>query len=177
MAYNIAGETLALTDDNDKDDELQRRLITTLSILIFVGAEQSCYECSEHWQTRRRYLIHSDLLPNPCLNTPWQALYSGQNNCAFITTMGIDVPMFHYIFSHGFVTLWESLPSPAMIFLSLLTLVLIDSLDAASALGLILHWLNSTMQEVSLMQIFVLIPTSCVWINNVCVQMVGINQI
>ena len=34
------------------------------------------------------------------------------------------------------------------------------SLDAAGALGLVLHYLNSTMQEVSLQQIFALIPSS-----------------
>jgi hypothetical protein len=95
MAYNITDETLTLTDNDDEDNELQRRLIVIIGVLIFVRTEQSHYECSEHWQTRRRYLIHSDLLPNPHLNTSWQVLYSGQNNCAFITTMGIDVPTFY----------------------------------------------------------------------------------
>jgi hypothetical protein len=34
------------------------------------------------------------------------------------------------------------------------------SLDAAGALGLVLHYLNSTMREISLQQIFALIPTT-----------------
>jgi len=34
------------------------------------------------------------------------------------------------------------------------------SLDAAGALGLVLHYLNSTMWEISLQQIFTLIPSS-----------------
>ncbi|KAG2064095.1 hypothetical protein BDR04DRAFT_1130902 [Suillus decipiens] len=123
MAYNIAGETLTLTDDEDEDNELQRRLTAILSVLVFVGAEQSCYECSECWQTRR-YLIHSDLLPNPHLNTPWQVLYSGQNDHMFITP------------------------------------ILRNDISVTAHSCLVLHWLNSTMQEVSLMQIFALIPAT-----------------
>ncbi|KAG2072488.1 hypothetical protein BDR04DRAFT_1127649 [Suillus decipiens] len=139
----------------------RRRLIAILSVLVFVRAEQSCYECSECWQTRRRYLIHSDLLSNPHLNTPWQVLYSGQNDHAFITTMGIDVPTFYYILSHGFTTLWDITPiSCNDISVTAHSCAYQCSLDAASALGLVLHWLNSIMQEVSLMQIFVLIPAT-----------------
>ncbi|KAG2063508.1 hypothetical protein BDR04DRAFT_1137636 [Suillus decipiens] len=131
MAYDITDETLlflALADEDHEDDELRRRCIGSIGILVFVGMEQSCYECSEQRQSRRTYLIRSDLLPDPHLNTPWQALYSAQNNHAFITTMGVDVPTFHYILSY-----------------------------AVGALGLVLHWLNSTMRDVSLMQIFALV--------------------
>ncbi|KAG2085829.1 uncharacterized protein F5147DRAFT_781864 [Suillus discolor] len=161
MACNITDETLTLADEDDEDDELPRRLITTIGILIFIGAEQSHYECSELWQARRRYLIHSDLLPNPRLNTPWQALYSGQNSHAFITTMGVDVPTFHEILSHGFATLWDIIPIPCNnISITAAPHTYRCSLDAAGALDLILHWLNSTMQDVSLMQIFALIPTT-----------------
>ncbi|KAG2070728.1 hypothetical protein BDR04DRAFT_1231608 [Suillus decipiens] len=99
MAYDITDETLlslALADEDHEDDELRRKHIGSISILVFVGTEQSRYECSERWQSRRTYLIRSDLLPDPCLNMPWQALYSAQNNRAFITTMGVDVPTFHY---------------------------------------------------------------------------------
>ena len=117
MAYNITDEnllslSLALADEDEyKDDEIQRRHITIIGTLIFVGAEQLHYERSECRQARRIYLVRNDLLPNPRLSTPWQALYSGQNNRAFITTMGLDVPTFHHILSHGFATLWNTTPS------------------------------------------------------------------
>jgi hypothetical protein len=104
--------------------------------------------------------MRGDLLPNPRLSTPWQALYSGQNDRAFITTMGLDVFTFHHILSSGFATLWNTTPIPCDDTpTTAVPRAHRQSLDAAGALGLVLHWLNLTMREVSLMQIFVLIPT------------------
>ncbi|KAF8872059.1 hypothetical protein CPB84DRAFT_1854667 [Gymnopilus junonius] len=49
----------------------------------------------------------------PCrLDTPWQRLFYGQNNCAFITTMGFDVKMFMEILDGGFEDLWDASPIP-----------------------------------------------------------------
>lgn len=75
--------------------------------------------------------------------------------------MGFDVETFNMILIAGFTEKYFSTPIPQ------------DdvnstgdpkpgrcSLDAAGALGLILHYLNSTMRQVSLKQIFTLIPSS-----------------
>ncbi|PCH44177.1 hypothetical protein WOLCODRAFT_133109 [Wolfiporia cocos MD-104 SS10] len=110
---------------------------------------------------RRLYLLRADLLPNPRQGTPWLQLYHTRNNRAFITTMGLDVNTFEYLLSSGFAACWSSRVVPRR-----------DtqdhgnprlgrcSLDAPGALGLVLHWLTSTMREVSLQQIFALIPVS-----------------
>jgi len=75
---NLLSLSLALADEDEyEDDEIQRRHITITGTLIFVGAEQLHYERSERQQARRTYLVRNDLLPNPRLSTPWQALYSG----------------------------------------------------------------------------------------------------
>ncbi|KAG1723313.1 hypothetical protein EDD22DRAFT_934455, partial [Suillus occidentalis] len=58
--------------------------------LMFVGADHSRHQRSERRHARRTYLVRGDLLPNPCVSTPWQALYSAQKDHAFITTMGVD---------------------------------------------------------------------------------------
>lgn len=75
--------------------------------------------------------------------------------------MGIDVSTFDYILEQGFADIWDTLPVPHS-----------DSnpnghsrssgrsLDAAGALGLFLHWVNSTMAETSLQQIFALTPST-----------------
>jgi hypothetical protein len=41
---------------------------------MFVGADHSRHQRSEHRHARRTYLVRGDLLPNPCVSTPWQAL-------------------------------------------------------------------------------------------------------
>ncbi|KAJ8582170.1 hypothetical protein M405DRAFT_922049, partial [Rhizopogon salebrosus TDB-379] len=109
----------------------------------------------------RLYLCRPQLLPNPRVNTPWQALYESQNDRAFITTMGFDVQTFGSILTSGFASQWYEVPvahpdvsphgnsRPNR-----------RSLDAGGALGLLLHYLNSTMHEISLQQIFALIPAT-----------------
>jgi hypothetical protein len=66
---------LVLTEE-ESDDELQRHQIAVaLGALVFMRAEQSRREHTDCRQVRRRYFVRSDLLPNPRLSTPWQALY------------------------------------------------------------------------------------------------------
>ncbi|KAF8239580.1 hypothetical protein L208DRAFT_1236866, partial [Tricholoma matsutake] len=97
------------------------------------------------------YLTRADLLPDPHTDTPWQALYHSQSDQGFITTMGFDVMTLHDILRHGFERLWNETPIPHHNILSLSTpQVNHRSLNACSTLGLILHYLNSTMLEVSL---------------------------
>jgi hypothetical protein len=144
------------------------------------------YERARHWQKRRRvlglvlaevlhrreeqtqqrnmhrtYLTCSDLNPSPCIGTPWQLMHARGNDCAFITTMGINVATFEYILAQGFAEAWNSTPIPRNN-VSLTSIPCVDrrSLDAAGALGLILHYLTSTMHEISLQQIFGLIPST-----------------
>ena len=110
---------------------------------------------------RRQYLSRATLLPDPRVNTPWTCLYSSYDDCAFITTMGIDTSTFHAILAAGFGHLWFTLP-----------IICPDthttgnprlgrrSLNAEGGLGLILHWLSSTMRQISLQQIFALVPST-----------------
>jgi hypothetical protein len=75
--------------------------------------------------------------------------------------MSIDVEMFELILTSGFCHAWDSMPIPRQ-----------DvpeaadprpecrSLDAPGVLGLTLHWLTSTMQEVTLQEVFTLVTTT-----------------
>jgi len=75
--------------------------------------------------------------------------------------MGFDVKTFELIVHSGFGTRWLSQPIPwgdASTYGE--SRPGRRSLDAWGALGLVLHYLNSTMLEISLQQIFALIPTT-----------------
>ena len=64
MAYNVTDEnllSLALADEDDNEDDGIWRQHITVSVLIFIGAEQSRYERAERRQARRTYLVRSDL--------------------------------------------------------------------------------------------------------------------
>ncbi|KAG2044584.1 hypothetical protein BDR03DRAFT_930574 [Suillus americanus] len=75
--------------------------------------------------------------------------------------MGVDVSTFNHLLSAGFMTIWNTTPIPRDdIPTTAVPRAHHHSLDSAGALGLVLHWLNSTMQGVSLMQIFALIPST-----------------
>ncbi|KAG2067553.1 hypothetical protein BDR04DRAFT_1212289 [Suillus decipiens] len=103
----------------------------------------------------------SQLLPDPHCNTPWQLLYESQNDHAFITTMGIDTQTFELILTSGFASQWYQKPITCPDINSHgIPCLNRCSLNAGGALGLILHYLNSTMQETSLQQIFALIPST-----------------
>ena len=75
--------------------------------------------------------------------------------------MGFDVVTFELILSAGFAQKFYETPIPRD---NVNTMGVSRpgrrSLDAAGILGLVLHYLNSTMREISLQQIFALIPTS-----------------
>lgn len=88
------------------------------------------------------------------------SLYDSQSDCVFIRTMGFDVATFHGILDAGFVTEWNTQPVPCNnVPQTGVPQSTHRSLDAAGALGLALHFLMSTMADISLMQIFVFIPT------------------
>jgi hypothetical protein len=75
--------------------------------------------------------------------------------------MGIDTPTFEFILTSGFASQWYEKPITCPdINLHGIPHLNRHSLNAGGALGLILHYLNSTMQETSLQQIFALVPTT-----------------
>ena len=86
-------------------------------------------------------------------------MHARGNDHAFITTMGMNAMTFEYILNQGFAETWNTTPIPHDD-ISFTALPCTDhcSLDAAGALGLTLHYLASMMQELSLQQMFGLIP-------------------
>jgi hypothetical protein len=110
---------------------------------------------------RRLYLTRPQLLPSPRIHTPWQLLRASRNDRTYITTMGFDVATFDLIVALGFKHSWYTTPIPrndmAPVGSSRPSR---RSLDAKRALGLVLHYFNSTMRDISLQGIFALIPTS-----------------
>ena len=130
-------------------------------MLCFVGAEGAHQHQAEQHQNHWLYLTHADLLPNPCQDTPWQQLYGGQNDHALITPMDFDTASFPTILC-GFKAAWNSTTIPNDDVSTTATpRTHCRSLDAMGALGLVLHYLNSTMHKISLEQIVALIPSQC----------------
>ncbi|KAF5376888.1 hypothetical protein D9615_007221 [Tricholomella constricta] len=152
-------QLLAEEEEEDRvEDDLRILQAAAAGALIYLAASESRQQRNQRRQ--RLYLTRNELLPDPRRDTPWQKLYERRNTRAFITTMGIDVPTFKYILE-GFTTVWDSTPIPrGDLPGSAAPRLSRRSLDSAGALGLILHYLNSTMADVSLMQIFALIPST-----------------
>lgn len=155
---------LHLEDEEDAEEEEEEQQLRLLAAsIVLAGEEEGRRQRIERRHTTRRlYLTRPDLIQNPREGTPWQVLYERQSDRAFITTMGLNVETFHAILDAGFAEGWNfrsvprndvsatSEPRPYR-----------RSLDAAGALGLILHHLSSTMREITLQQIFAIIPTTC----------------
>ena len=152
-------------EEEDNEDALEQELEQSAALaavaLMVVGAEESHRLRTERRQSRRLYLCQPQLLPNPHKDTPWQVLYQSHSDRAFITTMGFDVDAFEHLIKSGFARMWYERPidrSDTMTAGNPRPSV--RSLDAWGALGLVLHYLNSTMREISLQQIFALIPAT-----------------
>ncbi|EUC60429.1 DDE family endonuclease, partial [Rhizoctonia solani AG-3 Rhs1AP] len=74
--------------------------------------------------------------------------------------MGVDVAMFDYILDSGFRVIWNQRPIPRGDVDPMGNARLERrSLDAEGALGLVLHFLSSTMNETSLQEMFALVPS------------------
>ncbi|RDX41858.1 hypothetical protein OH76DRAFT_1458999 [Lentinus brumalis] len=139
-------------EDEDEEDEVLAGIV--------LGGMVASHEMRNEAR-RRRYLVRRELLPNPSGDTPWQRLYASQSDRAFITTMGFDVATFDFLIDNGFASRWDAHP---------IHRVDVDgagkprlgrrSLDAEGALGLVLHWLSSSMRETSLQQIFAVTPAT-----------------
>jgi hypothetical protein len=75
--------------------------------------------------------------------------------------MGFNICTFNLILAAGFDLAWNTTPIPRDDAVGTgNTRPGARSLDASGALGLLLHYLNSTMREISLQQIFALIPST-----------------
>jgi hypothetical protein len=151
----------------EHEAEEDRLEIVAGALAIVVGGAEIAREFrNERRRETRQYLVRGELLPNPRVATPWQVLYESRNDRAYITTMSFDVKTFDYILE-TFQHTWLSTPIPRT-----------DtngagnpwpgarSLDPPGALGLALHYLSSTMHNVSLQQIFALIPSTVSWYIN-----------
>jgi hypothetical protein len=153
--------TMLMNEEMIELEEEEEDLQMLASSVVILGAEMARQDRIESRQPSRLYLRRSELLPNPRLNTPWQALYDSQNDRAFITTTGFDVATFGCLLTAGFAQKWYTIPiSRADINNNGDARPGRRSLDAAGALGLVLHYLNSTMRETSLQQIFAIIPAT-----------------
>lgn len=148
-------------DEELADDDFMHQHGAVVGLLCLIGAEEARLRRAERRRNHRLYLTRPDLLPNPRQDTPWQRLFDGANDRAFITTMGFDVATFFVILNGGFEEKWDATPIPRNdVPNTAIPRINRRSLDAAGALGLALHYLNSTMHEISLQQIFALIPTT-----------------
>ena len=97
----IAAAEADVEEDLFQDEEYDLGLIASV---IIIGAEISHQAHIDNCHENQLYLTRSQLLPDPCLATPWQVLYDSRSDHAFITTMGFDVQTFMYILSSGFAT-------------------------------------------------------------------------
>ncbi|KAJ7194857.1 hypothetical protein GGX14DRAFT_402074 [Mycena pura] len=161
MPLNVSTAFQLLQQLEDTELHVEWQLSQQLAGAVLLGALEARRRRAERRRHSRLYLCRPQLLPNPRVETPWQQLYASQNNRAFITTMGFDTDTFDKILHGGFRATWNGMTIPRRdVSLTGNPRLGARSLDAAGALGLVLHYLNSTMREISLQQIFALIPTS-----------------
>ena len=162
--YNAEMEQLEAVEQEaeDMEDEIEHSM--QLWGLLWAAAEMDREMHLMWWRAYWLYLTQPELMPEPHTTTPWQALYHSQDDQAFITTMGLDVSTFEKLLDNGFKVMWDMTPIPCNN-TSRQGLPHLGAwlLDAAGELGLALHFLNSTMREISLQQIFALIPTTVTW--------------
>ncbi|KAJ3927483.1 MAG: hypothetical protein NXY57DRAFT_1050971 [Lentinula lateritia] len=147
MRNELLPLVLQQQQENDEEDEDKPRLLLLATLVSGVFDHEAervrCHNPS------RLYLTCPQLLPNPQIESPWIRLWKGQENRAFITTMGFDVATFRFI-----------TPIPRNdVFLSSVPRVEQRSLDAAGALGLALHYLGLAIHEIQLQQIFAIVPS------------------
>ncbi|CAL1712331.1 unnamed protein product [Somion occarium] len=147
-------------EEEDMEDEVQQ-VQAVVATMLGVGAEEARLRRIQCRNEHRSYLCRPDLLPHPRGDTPWQRLHNGHKDRAYIVTMGLDVPTFELILASGFEQRWnESTIDRTDVSSSGVSRPERRSLDAAGGLGLTLHWLSSTMREITLQQVFALIPAT-----------------
>ncbi|KNE90844.1 hypothetical protein PSTG_15712 [Puccinia striiformis f. sp. tritici PST-78] len=148
LSCSIPHHRISRQQDEDEESIL---LIVSLAVLGERG----------HLRQLRTYLTRGDLPGNPRADSAWAYLYSAQNDRAFITTMGVDVKTFDDLLSR-FLVHWETGTLPRNdVNPNGDPQVGHRSLDAAGCLGLVLHWISSTLAGFTLQQIFAITPAVC----------------
>ncbi|KIK71719.1 hypothetical protein GYMLUDRAFT_236011 [Collybiopsis luxurians FD-317 M1] len=153
---------LILLQDGERgiEDEEQFNLFILATLAFGVLSREDA--CIRRRNPSRLYLTRPQLMPNPRLESPWIHLWRGQNDHAFITTMGFDVTTFRFILEgrNHFADIWDNTPIPRND-VSHVGVPRAErrSLDAAGALGLALHYLGSAILEVQLQEIFAVVPS------------------
>lgn len=149
---------LTTSDNNTEDDD---KLLLILAATIVHASNDDHHRSIQQHRVRCGYLSRPQLLPNPLSDTPWTVLYRSCSDSAYLATMGLDVTAFQAILDAQFSLRWYLTPlhrsdaTPATN-----PRCITRSLNAGGALGLLLHWLTSTMRQISLQQIFALIPST-----------------
>jgi hypothetical protein len=155
----IVHQELEDIEEDEIDDE--QHMAGTAMAIMLLGAIEAHRLRTERRKPSRLYLCRAQLTRNPRGATAWQILYRSRSDRAYITTMGFDVKTFNRILDAGFAVAWNTMPIPRDDAPGTgATRPGARSLDASGALGLLLHYLNSTMREISLQQIFALIPST-----------------
>jgi hypothetical protein len=150
--------THKISPNNMPFSSLQRKKLIIICLFIVLCA------LDRRRRRNRFYLTRSTLPPTPRANTAWQHLFESRDDRAWILTMGVGVKVFEKILAAGFAEAWTSTPIPRNdVGVSSVSWPRNRkrSLDAAGALGLALHHVNSTMADFSLQQIFGLTPAVC----------------
>ncbi|KAI5804263.1 hypothetical protein BZA77DRAFT_221698, partial [Pyronema omphalodes] len=94
--------------------------------------------------------------------TTWQRLSASGSTSTYLRTMGLTPLIFTRILSSGFSTSWTTSPIPRndVKYISK-PRASVRSLDAAGALGLVLHHVNSSLTDPNLQRLFGLSPAVC----------------
>lgn len=160
-------ESLWLWQQQENEEEIaeDEYTATLLGVVaaacVVIGSSQARALRAERRRAHRAYLCRPELLPNPREGTSWQILQNSRVDPAYIVTMGFDVYAFEHILASGFEAKWNTIPISRNDVSSHGNPRLGGrSLDASGALGLILHYLNSTASEISLQLIFALTPST-----------------
>ncbi|KAJ7735880.1 hypothetical protein DFH07DRAFT_870725 [Mycena maculata] len=156
---SIISQQLEEIEEDEVDDELY--VAGTAMSIMLLGAIEAHRLRTERRKPSRLYLCHAQLSRNPRGCTVWQILHRSHNDRVYITAMGFDVGTFNKILGAGFDFAWNTTPIPREDALGTgKTRPGARSFDTLGALGLLLHYLNSTMREISLQQVFASIPST-----------------
>ncbi|KAG8686021.1 hypothetical protein FRC11_009655 [Ceratobasidium sp. 423] len=155
LDYNLIEDDfvlrMLLSDDNED-----------MAILRFLRLRRQQANADHQPQDKKRhYLTRPELLPHPRTRSGWLSIYQSREDRAYIHVMGIDVATFDYLLDSGFREAWNTRPIKRTDTNQAgASRIAARSLDAAGGLGLALHFLCSTMSEVSLQIIFAIIPST-----------------
>ncbi|KAG8687351.1 hypothetical protein FRC08_012004 [Ceratobasidium sp. 394] len=159
--YDDEIDDMLLLDDTDDVLITERIRVTNLIVVILVLAILRHRGSPAQKRRRTMHLRRPELMPNPHADSPWQSLYRSKEDSSFIITMGVDVQTFEYLLDAGFEHTWNTRPitrddvNPRGA-----SRIGARSLDAAGGLGLLLHYLCSTVGETGLQMIFAVVPST-----------------